>query len=103
MKDPVMQIHPDTAKLYGIEDGDWAWIESPRGKIRQKARLFPGIKPGVVMCTANCFVPEDPGPYHGLFTSNPNVLTSNNHCDPMYGSPDLTALLCKVSKATGIK
>jgi len=103
MKDPVMQLHPDTAKRYGIEDGDWTWIESPRGKIRQKARLFPGIHPGVVMATANCFYPEEPGPYHGLFISNPNVLTSNEHCDPMYGSPDLTALLCKVSKAREIR
>jgi len=98
-KDPVMQIHPDTAKECGIEDGDWAWIESPRGKIKQKARLFPGILPGVVMATANCFYPESPGPLHGLLKSNPNVLTDNNHCDPMYGSPDLTALLCKVYKA----
>ncbi|MGD0795681.1 MAG: molybdopterin-dependent oxidoreductase [Dehalococcoidales bacterium] len=99
MPDPTMQIHPDTAKKYGIEDGDWAWIESPRGKIKQRARLFPGILQGVVMATANCFYPEDPGPLHGLTRSNPNVLTSNNHFDPMYGSPDLTALLCKVSKA----
>ena len=97
-KDPVVQIHPDTAKKYGIEDGDWAWIESPRGRIKQKARLFPGIHPGVVMATANCFYPEEPGPLHGLLTSNPNVLTSNDHCDPMFGSPDLTALLCKVYK-----
>jgi anaerobic selenocysteine-containing dehydrogenase len=98
-KDPVMQIHPDTAKQYGIEDGDWAWIESPRGRIKQRARLFPGIHPGVVMATANCFYPEDPAPLHGLMRSNPNVLTNNNHCDPMYGSPDLTALLCKVYRA----
>jgi anaerobic selenocysteine-containing dehydrogenase len=97
-KDPVVQIHPETAKEYGIEDGDWAWIESPRGRIKQKARLFPGIHPKVVMATANCFYPEEPGPLHGLLTSNPNVLTSNDHCDPMYGSPDLTALLCKVYK-----
>jgi anaerobic selenocysteine-containing dehydrogenase len=98
-QDPTMQIHPDTARKYGIEDGDWAWIESPRGKIKQRARLFPGIYPGVVMATANCFYPEDPGPLHGLTRSNPNVLTSNNHFDPMYGSPDLTALLCRVSRA----
>jgi anaerobic selenocysteine-containing dehydrogenase len=98
-KDPVMQIYPETAKKYGIEDGDWAWIESPRGRIKQKVRLFPGILRGVVMATANCFYPEEPGPFHGLFKSNPNVLTNNNHCDPMYGSPDLTALLCKVYKA----
>jgi anaerobic selenocysteine-containing dehydrogenase len=98
-KDPVMQIHPDTAKECGIEDGDWAWIESPRGRIKQKARLFPGILKGVIMATANCFYPEEPGPLHGLLKSNPNVLTNNNHCDPMYGSPDLTCLLCKVYKA----
>ena len=99
-KDPVVQIHPDTAKEMGIEDGDWAWIESPRGRIKQKARLFPGIHPKVVMATANCFYPEEPGPLHGLLKSNPNVLTSNDHCDPMYGSPDLTALLCKIYKAS---
>ncbi len=98
-KDPVVQIHPETAKEIGIEDGDWAWIESPRGRIKQKARLFPGIHPKVVMATANCFYPEEPGPLHGLLKSNPNVLTSNDHCDPMFGSPDLTALLCKVYKA----
>jgi anaerobic selenocysteine-containing dehydrogenase len=98
-KDPVVQIHPETAKEYGIEDGDFAYIETPRGRIKQKARLFPGIHRRVVMATANCFYPEDPGPLHGLFRSNPNVLTANDHCDPMYGSPDLTALLCKVYKA----
>jgi hypothetical protein len=28
------------------------------------------------------------------------VLTSNDHLDPMYGSPDLTCLLCKVRPCT---
>jgi anaerobic selenocysteine-containing dehydrogenase len=101
MEYPTAQINPETAKKYGIEDGDWIWIESPRGRIRQKARLFPGILKGVVMATANCFYPEEPAKgYHGLFISNPNVLTSNDHLDPMYGSPDLTCLLCKVSKCS---
>ena len=83
-----------------MEDGDIVWIESPRGRIRQKLRTFPGIKKGVLMATANCFYPEEPAKgYHGVFISNPNVLTSNDHLDPMYGSPDLTCLLCKVYKA----
>jgi predicted molibdopterin-dependent oxidoreductase YjgC len=90
-------MHPETAEKYGIVDGDWVWIESPRGRIRQKARVFPGILKGVLMATANCFYPEEsPESYHGLFISNPNVLANNNHLDPMYGSPDLTCLLCKV-------
>ncbi len=100
MEFPTCQLHPETAKLYGVEDGDIVWIESPRGRIRQKLRTFPGIKKGVLMATANCFYPEEPAKgYHGVFVSNPNVLTSNDHLDPMYGSPDLTCLLCKVYKA----
>jgi anaerobic selenocysteine-containing dehydrogenase len=96
---PTAQIHPETAGKYGIEDGDWMWIESPRGRIRQKARLFPGMLKGMVMATANCFYPEEPAKgFHGVFISNPNVLTSNDHLDPMYGSPDMTCLLCKVYK-----
>lgn len=53
------------------------------------------------MATANWFYPEEsPESYHGVFISNPNVLTDNNHLDPMYGSPDLTCLLCKVYPCT---
>jgi len=53
------------------------------------------------MATANCFYPEEPPEtYHGVFISNPNVLTNNNHLDPMYGSPDLTCLLCKIYPCT---
>ncbi len=96
---PLAQINPETAHKLGIKDGEWMWIETPRGRIKQKARLFPGIDPRVVMATANCYYPEDPGPYHGLFKSNPNVLTSNDHYDPMFGSPDLTCLLCKAYPA----
>ncbi len=55
MEYPQAQLHPDTAAEYGIADGDWMWIESPRGRIRQKARLFPGILRGVCMTTANWF------------------------------------------------
>jgi anaerobic selenocysteine-containing dehydrogenase len=95
---PVAQINPETAKKHGIEDGDWIWIEGPRGRIRQVARVFPGIGPRVVMATGNCFYPEEPGPLHGLLISSPDVLTSNEHFDPMYGSPDLTCLLCKIYK-----
>ncbi len=99
MEFPMAQMHPETGAKYGISDGDWIWIASPRGKIRQKARLFPGILKGMVMTTANWFYPEEKAKgFHGVFISNPNVLTNNNHLDPMYGSPDLTCLLCKVWK-----
>ena len=99
MEYPTLQINPETAKKLGIEDGDWAWVESPRGRIRQKVRCFPGIDPRVAMATGNWFYPEEPPQsFHGLMISNPNVLTNNAHQDPMYGSPDLTCILVKIYK-----
>jgi anaerobic selenocysteine-containing dehydrogenase len=47
--DPWLNIHPDTAKARGIEDGDWVIVESPHGWIKVKARYFPGTRPDVVM------------------------------------------------------
>jgi anaerobic selenocysteine-containing dehydrogenase len=41
MEFPCGQLHPETAAKYGVKDGDWIWIESPRGKIRQKRASFP--------------------------------------------------------------
>jgi len=46
---PYVKINPDTAKEYGIEDGDWVEIESPNGKIKAVAQLFEGIRKDVVI------------------------------------------------------
>ncbi|MBM4277679.1 MAG: hypothetical protein FJ130_07285 [Deltaproteobacteria bacterium] len=40
-----IEIHPDTAQTLGIKDGDSVWIESKVGKVKTKARLFPGAHP----------------------------------------------------------
>ena len=37
--DPLVDINPKTAEKLGIKEGSWVWIETPRGRIRQKARL----------------------------------------------------------------
>lgn len=43
-----VEINPATAKRQGINSGDMVWVESPVGRIRLKARLYPGIHPSVV-------------------------------------------------------
>lgn len=40
-----VEINPETAKSLGINDGDLVWVESQAGKVRTKARLFPGTHP----------------------------------------------------------
>jgi len=93
---PLVQIHPDTAGELGIKDGDWVWIETLRGRIKQKAKLFAGIDPRVVIAQASWWYPEMPAPEHGIFESNTNVLTSDDAFDPAIGSTNFRALLCKI-------
>lgn len=98
-KDPIVEIHPDSAKERGIKDGDWVWIESPRGKIQQKAKLSAGIEPRVVNVEHGWWFPEDPAPEYGVWKSNANVLTNNGPpYDPAMGTYQLRAMLCKVYK-----
>jgi anaerobic selenocysteine-containing dehydrogenase len=43
--DSWVEINPETAKTLGIEDEDLVWVESKAGKVKTKARLFPGAHP----------------------------------------------------------
>jgi anaerobic selenocysteine-containing dehydrogenase len=43
-----VEINPETAHRLGISDRDWVWVESPKGKIRVKAKLYKGAMPDVV-------------------------------------------------------
>src|SRR5690606_11962668 len=88
--DPIVELHPDTAAPFGIASGDWVWIETPRGKIRQKARVTEDVDPRVVHVEHGWWFPEEPGPAHGVWTANANLLTSNAPpYDPAMGTYQL--------------
>ncbi len=102
--EPIMDIHPELAKKLGIGDGDWAYIETRRGKIKQKARYNPGMLPNVVNCQASWWFPErsaNEPELSGVWESNANVLTLDDPevCDELSGGWCNRALLCKVYKA----
>ena len=44
----ALYVHPDTARAAGIDDGDWAWIIAPRGRIRVPVRTHAATAPGTV-------------------------------------------------------
>jgi len=96
---PLVQMHPDTADRHGISEGDWVWIESRRGRIRQRAAITEGIDPRVVHVEHGWWFPEEEGPEHGIWRSNANLLTdSGPPYDPAMGTYQLRALLCKIYK-----
>jgi len=43
-----VEINPETAMRLGIKDEDWVWVESPKGKMKARARLYKGAMPEVV-------------------------------------------------------
>jgi thiosulfate reductase/polysulfide reductase chain A len=101
--DPVTDIHPKTAQDLGISEGDWVWVETLRGKIRQRAHLTDEVHPAMVRVQHGWWLPGAPGAepsLHGVWESNANVLcpVSEEYCNPEVGGWPHTALMCKVYK-----
>jgi len=99
--DPIVEIHPDVAGKHGIKDGDWVFIESPRGRVKQRAKLTTGIDPRVVAAQHAWWFPEIKTPDHGWDKSNINILTDNDPegYDVAMGSTNLRVLMCKIYSA----
>lgn len=95
---PLVSMHPDTAAKYGISQGDWVFIETPRGKITQKAEFVPEMDPQVINCQFGWWYPEDPSPLHGCFESNANVLTVGAPPYDEFGAYQMRGLLCRISR-----
>jgi len=97
-REPLVEIHPETARKEGIREGDWVVIESPRGRVRHRAKIFAGIDPRVIGAQHAWWFPERKEPGHGWDESNINILTDNAYegCDPAMGATNVRTLLCKI-------
>ncbi|HEY7322584.1 MAG TPA: molybdopterin-dependent oxidoreductase, partial [Candidatus Binatia bacterium] len=102
--EPIADIHPETAKPYGIKDKEWMIVESPRGFIRAKAHVTDAITPGVVCCQhgwwQDCKELNLPGyDAFGAGSANPGLLIGSDACDPISGSLPHRSYLCRVRPA----
>lgn len=100
---PIVQIHPFNAKEMDLEDEDWVWIETLRGRVKMKVQIFDGIQPNVVHAEHGWYLPELPEeePWlHGAWESNINVDMNDDPevCNPEIGTWPLRTALCKVYK-----
>lgn len=101
---PTVQMNAEDARELEIRDGDWVWIQTPRGRIRQVAKVGNDIVKGVVMAQPSWWYPELPAeePWsQGVFMCGGNVLTDDaiETCDPATGNWCNRGLLCKVYPA----
>lgn len=98
---PQVMINTKTGKELGIETGDDVWIESPRGKVKMKARLTNALHPRVVNAPHGWWqgCPELGLPDYPNNIANINVLISDKDYDPDLGVPGMRSSLCKIYKA----
>ena len=101
--DPLLSIHPDTAKDLGLDEGDWAVVSTPAGSIRQRVSLSEAMHPKMVDAQHSWWFPERseklPGLF-GVFESNANILCPDapEFCSPEIGSWPHSALMCRIEK-----
>ncbi len=61
-----VEIHPQTAAALGVKQNDWVWVESAKGRIKLRAKLYSGTVPDIVHI-----------PLFGGEGPNPNDLIEN--------------------------
>ncbi|MBI4524457.1 MAG: molybdopterin-dependent oxidoreductase [Deltaproteobacteria bacterium] len=65
-----VEVHPKTAAALGIRDEDWVWVESTKGRIKLRAKLYSWTRPDVVHIPL--FGGEGPNP-NDLIANEPDI------------------------------
>ena len=97
---PRVEMNPVDAESIGVEDGDWVWIETEYGKIREVVDIYYGIRPGTINAEHQWWAPEFHSATKGFDLINVNNLQNKDLRDPLCGSSYARAYNVKVYKAT---
>jgi anaerobic selenocysteine-containing dehydrogenase len=96
---PFVEIHPETAAAYGINEGDNVSIATKHGEIVQVARLTDTLQPGVICAAIGWWFPEgEASKQFDWQKSNYNMLTSIDKLGKEFGTPNLKNLPCQIRK-----
>jgi assimilatory nitrate reductase catalytic subunit len=87
--EPRIEMHPRLAAKFGIQDGEWADVETRRGAITLRAMVVTTIRPDTVFI-----------PYHWPGEKSANRLTVAAQ-DPISKIPQYKVCGCRVRKAPG--
>lgn len=99
--EPIAEMHTKTAADLGVKKNDYIWIETVRGRLRMRVTVNEQTHEKVVTIPHGWWLPEAPGPDHGVLEVCSNVIVDDDldNCDVVLGSSPLKAMLCRVAKA----
>lgn len=100
-----VNINPETAAKYGIEDGDWVKVTSRRGDITSRALVTLAVHPGVIWMerfwNPECYDASQATITGGWQEGNVNVLTKNTApFNDVFGSYTNRGFTVKIEKGT---
>lgn len=102
MPDPLVEIHPDTAKAYGVGDGEWVYLENDMGRVKRKARITRRVKPHHVHTMHGWWMPELDGrapTLFGVWDYQINKIIPGPQCSKSgFGGGQYKTTLCKITK-----
>ena len=85
--EPLLELHPALAEMYGIADRDWVTVESRRGSLTVRCQVVTTIRPDTV------FVP-----YHWAGAKSINLVTIAAQ-DPISKIPEYKVCAVRLRKA----
>lgn len=98
--DAALDLSPELAAQYGLNEGDWVTVRSPFGKGIFRVK-FRDIHPKMVHVGLARWYPELPGPEHGMFISNGNDLLDYEPCDRFTSTLAGKGVPCQIEKLPG--
>ena len=102
--DPLVEIHPDTAKSLDIGAGEWVWIENWLGRCKFRAKITLEVPRWMVMAAHGWWFPEEPAAepsLYGVWKSNINLLIPMGYQGKDGLGAPIKHMLCRVYKARG--
>lgn len=94
--DPFVQLSEKTAAELGVSDGQWVWIENPRGRCRERVQITDMVRDGMALGQHGWWYPEDKGAeLYDMPQININLLLKNAPSVTGFGA-DIKCTLCKI-------
>ena len=92
--DPELSINPNTARELCVEEGEWVWLATLRGRVEIKVKYDAGMSQNVVHAPHGYWY----GVENGWGRLNINILTDHRPICTVTGSVPTRSMLCKVEK-----
>ena len=99
---PTVEVHPDLAAELDLHNGEWIWMENPRGRCKQMVKITQEVHPKMVNANYGWWFPEKGAEGYkdmwGYDAVNSNNLTVMGLPGETGFGADLKAVLCKIYK-----